>query len=680
MHLKNYLQNFLVGWMLIVASLYSFGASNQKNFKVAYLLDDKSEFKLADVSKSNFTINKGNSPNFGFYKGTVWLKLAINQLNENSILEIKNSNIDHISYYTFQKNGYKLVEQTGDLFPFQHRKIKHRFFHFKLNSADTVLLKINNNGKQLFIPLSINSNEKYAARDSDEQFIFGIYYGLCLFALILNLFIYSRIRERSTLMYLFYLSGLIFLQLAIDGHGFEYIWGTSPYIANHAPALSATISVFFLILFTQSFLQTKNFSPKSHRVLIFISFLALINLGLSLVPSTHQIATVIINVITLLLNILILPIAFIVFKKKFRPARYFLLAFVILIFSAIAFILRNFGVLPSSFITDYSLQIGSIFEITLLTFAVVDRFKSFKTEALRRLEELNKLQAEQNERLEREVKERTKEINDQKILIEQKNKETLDSINYAKRIQTALIPSEQSFNSNFKDAFTLWEPKDIVSGDFYWASQVTTTLKDAENRGLTVFCVGDCTGHGVPGAIISVIGLKLLNLTISNVSINSTSEALDFLHDQFNRTFQTELKDHVIRDGMDVAICAIDKENKKLYFSGARNGVYIVRDNELIELKGDKQSIGAESQLSNYTQHVFNLQINDAIYLYSDGFADQFGGKKGKKFMYKTLKDLILTNSYLPMSSQKAALYKAFIDWKGDLEQTDDVCIVGIRV
>ena len=260
------------------------------------------------------------------------------------------------------------------------------------------------------------------------------------------------------------------------------------------------------------------------------------------------------------------------------------------------------------------------------------------------------MQAEQNEKLEAEVLLRTKEINEQKVLIETKNKETLDSINYAKRIQTALIPTEESFNSNFMDAFVLWEPKDIVSGDFYWASQVTTTLPDQKNTQLTVFCLGDCTGHGVPGAIISVIGLKLLNLAISNPTINSTSEALNFLHDQFNKTFQKESNDHIIRDGMDVSICALDHTNNTLYFSGAKNGIYIVRGDELFELKGDKQSIGADTLLATYTQHQFELIKGDAIYLYSDGYPDQFGGERGKKFMYRPLKEILVANAALPMS------------------------------
>lgn len=665
--------------MLLLSSLYSFGYDTKKDFEVTYLLDDKSELSLSDVTNAKFKLNSSNSLNLGFYKGTVWLKLVIHRLEENAVLEIKNSNLDHISLFKYQKNGYQFQEQSGDLFPFHHRKIKHRFFHFKINSSDTILLKINNNGKQLFIPLAILSDDKYATRDYNEQFIFGIYYGLCLFALILNLFIYNRIRERSTLIYLFYLAGLIFLQLAMDGRGFEYLWGSSTYIANHAPGFSASISVYFLTLFTQSFLNTKEYLPKPHRILTIISYIILVNLILSIIPATHHISILAINIITLLLNLFILPIAFVIFKKKFRPARYFLLAFVILIFSAITFIVSNLGFFPSSFVTDYSLQIGSIFEITLLTFAIVDRFKSFKDEALSRLEELNKLQQEQNERLEIEVLERTREINEQKILIETKSKETEDSINYAKRIQTALIPSEDSFISNFKDAFALWEPKDIVSGDFYWASKVKTTLKKNDDKPLTVFCVGDCTGHGVPGAILSVIGLKLLNLAISSPLINSTSETLDFLHNEFNKTFQNELNEQIIRDGMDISICAIDEGNHKLYFSGARNGVYIVRKKELIELKGDKQSIG-DDQLPNYQQHVFDLEKDDVIYLYSDGFADQFGGVKGKKFMYKPLKNLIIDNSEMAMSEQKTLLYNTLVNWKGELEQTDDVCIVGIRV
>lgn len=642
-------------------------------------MDDQSIYKVANLEGNTFKKHSKNNLNLGFYKGSVWLKIAPHELDQNSILEIKNSNIDHISFYTYNNGSYQLKEQTGDYYPFHQRVIKNRFFHFALNSTDTVLLKINNNGKQLNIPISILPSQKFAIRDTNEQFLYGIYYGLCLFSLILNLFIYSRIRERSTLMYLFYLTGLIFLQLSINGHGYQYLWGNSPYLANHSPAMAASISVFFLVLFTQSFLKTYKYLPKAHRILNVSAVVILLNLFFSLLPQTNSFSILSINIITLPLNLFILPVAFVIFKKKFRPARFFLLAFLILILSAIAFILRNFGILPNSFFTDYSLQIGSILEVTLLTFAIVDRFKSFKNEALLRLEELNKLQAEQNERLEKEVLERTQEINRQKTLIEIKNKETLDSINYAKRIQKALIPSEESFTSNFKDAFALWEPKDIISGDFYWASTAKTTYDSVENSELTVFCVGDCTGHGVPGAIISVIGLKLLNLSITTPSINNTAEALDFLHQQFSKTFHSN-NDYIIRDGMDVGICAIDSTKNKLYFSGAKNGVYIVRRDELFELKGDKQSIGSDSQISNYTLQTFDLEEGDAVYLYSDGYADQFGGPKGKKFMYKSLKQTLTANSHLPMNEQKSELLNAFNTWKGELEQTDDVCIVGVRI
>lgn len=672
-------------WLLIIFLSGCQSSSNKKltfsENEISVVLDENSTLKSEELTPSDFKKHQGSTPNFGFYKGTVWLKLETSAFEKDALLEIKNSNIDRISFYIYQDHQYQLIEQSGDLFPFDKRKIKHRFFQFPLKNSSSVLLKIENFGDQLFIPLSVRSKNEFAKRDYDEQFIFGIYYGLCLFALMLNLFIYFKINERSTLIYLFYLLGLIVLQLALDGHGFEYFWSNNTYFANHAPPFAASASVFFLTLFTQSFLNTKVFLPKSNKFLTLISFILLLNCVLSLLPFsfTYRFSILAVNVFTLLLNFFILPIAFAVLRKNFRPARYFLLAFIILILSVFAFILRNFGIIPSNVFTEYSLQIGSVFEVTLLTFAIIDRFKSFKTEALNRLEELTKLQAEQNELLETEVAARTLEINEQKQFIEAKNKETLDSINYAKRIQTALIPSETNFNTYFDDAFVLWEPKDIVSGDFYWASKTTTTLENSDNHSFTVFCVGDCTGHGVPGAILCVIGLKLLNLSITNPSINSTSEALGFLHTQFKKTFQNESAGSTIQDGMDIVLCAFDHQQRKLYFSGARNGIYIVRNGELIEYKGDKQSIGSDLLFSNFTQHVIELQKDDTVYLYSDGFADQFGGPKGKKFMYKSLKELLLNCQHLSLAEQKNELLNNFQQWKGDLDQTDDVCIVGVR-
>lgn len=652
--------------------------SNTTVQKIEYVLDAENSFTEETVLNQSFIISEKQTLNFGFYRGTVWIKLKLKNATETDILELKNSNLDIIEYYVLEHHNFKRKILTGDHFVFDHRLIEHRFFDFPLGESDEVLIKIQNFGDQLFIPIIIKSGLNSAKSEYYDQLIFGIYYGLCLFAFLLNVFIYVKIRERSNLFYSLYLVGIVLLQLALDGHGFQYLWSNNVFFAKHAPPLMASLSILFLILFTQSFLNIKKILPLSNKIFTSIAVLVGINSVLSLFSVTYPIAVLQINVLTLILNILILPVAFIAFRRKFKPAKFFLIAFVVLIISVFVFILRNFGLISSNVFTDYALQIGSTAEVVLLSFAIVDKFNSYKEEALTHLKEINKIQTEQTERLELEVAVRTERITEQKNQIEEKNKEIIDSINYAKRIQNALIPTKEKVEKLLPKSFVLWEPKDIVSGDFYWVSEVTTTLENSENSKLVLFTVGDCTGHGVPGAIISVLGLKILNLSLGNKNINTTSDALSYLNNEFVSTFQNE-EGEGIADGMDIGFCALNTVSLELYFSGARNGVYIVRNKEIIELKGNKTSIGGADYV-DFEEQKIQLQTDDCIYLYSDGFADQFGGPKNKKFKYQALKQVLIDHSELPMDQQLKFLKQTFIDWKGNYEQTDDVCILGIRV
>ncbi|MDB4534252.1 SpoIIE family protein phosphatase [Vicingaceae bacterium] len=264
----------------------------------------------------------------------------------------------------------------------------------------------------------------------------------------------------------------------------------------------------------------------------------------------------------------------------------------------------------------------------------------------------------------------------------EKNTEIVDSINYAKRIQDALIPPIEVFKKILPNSFVLFKPKDIVSGDFYWISELDTTRKDGlENEKLVVFSVSDCTGHGVPGAFMSLIGLKILNQSVKRKGVNSPSEALDYLNSEVYKTINKHSdSESIIRDGMDVALCAINFSSLMLTFSGAKNPVYIVRNKELHEIKGDKQPIGSEESQVPFVNHQYQLETGDVVYIFSDGFADQFGGPKGKKLKYRPFKEMLIENSDKPMEEQNEKLDELFENWKGNLEQLDDVCVIGVRV
>jgi len=259
------------------------------------------------------------------------------------------------------------------------------------------------------------------------------------------------------------------------------------------------------------------------------------------------------------------------------------------------------------------------------------------------------------------------------IKIAEQKKELDDSINYAQKIQQAMLPSEQTLKKLLPNSFLSFKPRDIVSGDFYWIIK--------KNNKIFVAAV-DCTGHGVPGAFMSIIGFDLLQKFANELGIEQPAQILNHLNNGIVNAFGKNIDKTSVRDGMDIALCAIDMKNNLLEYAGAIIPLYLLRDNKIIEIKGNRFSIGMiESQENNqYDNHIVNLKENDVIYLFSDGYVDQFGGSAGKKLMYKQFRDLLLNIHNLPMKKQKAFLEENIVKWKGDYEQVDDILVIGIRI
>lgn len=274
----------------------------------------------------------------------------------------------------------------------------------------------------------------------------------------------------------------------------------------------------------------------------------------------------------------------------------------------------------------------------------------------------------------------------QKDEVEEVNREMTSSMRYARRIQDSLLPPLETLDNLFdKNYFIYYKPKDIVSGDFYWAASVKTSGEG--QIGLSLAAVVDCTGHGVPGAFLSIVGSDFLKQSLKEPTVNTVAEALDYLNQKvianLNQNSNTESR---VRDGMDIALIAIDYDRHLLYYSGANNPAYIFRPSphpqepELHVLTPTKQAIGAVVEtVQHYHQHQFDFQKGDIVYLFSDGFPDQFGGDKNKKYNYKRFKEFLGSICQLPMGEQRKMLEKEFEQWRGNNEQTDDVCIMGIK-
>ena len=260
-------------------------------------------------------------------------------------------------------------------------------------------------------------------------------------------------------------------------------------------------------------------------------------------------------------------------------------------------------------------------------------------------------------------------IAEQKRHIEDKQLEILDSISYAKRLQEAILPPKEFVSKYAPNNFILYKPKDIVAGDFYWAEYL---------NGKFYIAAADSTGHGVPGAMVSVVCSNALNRTVKEFKETETGKILDKTRDLVIETF--EKSESEVKDGMDISLLCIDSINKTITWSGANNPLWYIENKELKEIKADKQPIGKTDNPNQFTTHNIEFKTNTTFYLFTDGFADQFGGAKGKKYKYKQLSDLLMTNHNHEMDIQLHHANKSFFNWKGDLEQVDDVCIIGIKI
>jgi serine phosphatase RsbU (regulator of sigma subunit) len=313
------------------------------------------------------------------------------------------------------------------------------------------------------------------------------------------------------------------------------------------------------------------------------------------------------------------------------------------------------------------------FFLIMLVFAVVLAYFIYnsyriKREANVKLEEKNILITRQRD----EIEKQRDDISEQRDRIAEQNKLIWDSIHYAKRIQSALLPDDLNFNNVLDHFFIMYRPKDVVSGDFYWESKVGDEV---------IVVAADCTGHGVPGALMSMLGVTFLNEIVNTRNITRPSEILDALRDDVINAFnQKGQRDDEIYDGMDIAVCCINQKNNTVQFSGANNPLVLIRESEVYQFKGDRMPVAISDNMMAFNNHTIELQQNDQIYIFSDGYIDQFGGENNKKFMRKRLVKLLTDIKDEPMNNQKEILVKTFDDWKGANEQTDDVVIIGMRI
>lgn len=268
--------------------------------------------------------------------------------------------------------------------------------------------------------------------------------------------------------------------------------------------------------------------------------------------------------------------------------------------------------------------------------------------------------------------EKNKIIQEKSLIVAEQHKDITDSIKYAQRIQKAILPPDRLWNSILPQSFVFYQPKDILSGDFYWIEETPEFI---------FLGAADCTGHGVPGALMSIVNYNLLNKSVLERGLTDAGSILDSVNRSLTQSLHQTFQESAVRDGMDISLCVINKATKQMNYAGAYNSIYIIRDDEIKELTPDKQPVGAfmEDNIKPFTNRYYQLAEGDVVYMFTDGYADQFGGPNGKKYKYKKLQALLLENCHKPFTEQKLIVSTSINEWRGNLEQVDDILLLGFK-
>ncbi len=645
---------------------------------------------LTQLSSSQFFTTTKDAPSFGFVTSTYWAKFKVQNNSEFKkwILEVNYPFFDTIDiYYKKVTEEHFQKRRSGDFFPFDNREIKHRLFNFNFNLEENqeyeFYIRIKTCSSMSF-PLEFSTHDNFTVETHDEQLGFGLYYGIVLIMLFYNAFLLFSLRDRSYLYYIIFILSVGIFQASLNGFTYEYLWPNAVEWHNYSVVLFIRIMILAALFFSIKFLQADFRHPKFYKLGLFFIFLTAFTFAfdLSLAYNTN---IKIVTGLSIVVIIYILTLGVLSFIRGFKAARFFLLAWGLFLGGMVLQPLKALGLLPGNFIVNYGSQIGSALEILFLALALADKINTLR-------EEKNKLIKKQKDALEIEVKQRTAEILNQKEElaaqrdnIEAKSKILADtiinltksrdkvtqSIRYAKRIQESLILDMSEFNLYVKEKFLLYQPRDIVSGDFYWSAKVGNKL---------VVVSADCTGHGVPGAFVSIVGASLLNQIVKFEKKVVPSEILTRLHFLTTKALHQE-NDAGSNDGMDLALVVIDMAEQVVHFAGAKNNLFLVKNNELQIFKGNKFPIGGTQykKAHVYTDHKIAIETGMTLYMTTDGYIDQFGGEDNMKLGRKRFKQLLIEGAHLPMRDQHDFFQSKYKNWKGKQKQIDDVSMVGMR-
>jgi serine phosphatase RsbU (regulator of sigma subunit) len=691
-----------------------------------YLLEDKTTTVLfqdiltADY-QNKFTLSKQESINLGFSTSAYWFKFQLKNTSEfpDWYFILSYPQIDYFEFYAKNKQGGWTKKVFGDKFPFKEREVNHHDFLIHLDlpkdSVMTYYIKVQTESS-LQLPMSVQRTNAFFQENGEAEIGYGLYYGIMLTMILYNLFVYFSLRDVNYIFYVLSIFSSTMFFMTVSGYGFRHFWYAYPALNQVFAPMFMGLWVFFSAIFTQKFIDVQRYIPRISRILYVSIAMGVMSVTLAWV-APYRVSVKIASVTVALNVIIILGCSIVSYFRKNISAKFFILAWFLFLVGTLLIVLSRAGIVPTNFFTSHGVEFGSVLEVLLLSFALSDRYKLIKIEN-------EKIQKEANETLEQKVRQRTQELREmneelkqineelnvtldtvqyQKQEIEKKNYDITSSINYARRIQKAMLPSETEVVSAFPNSFILFKPKDIVSGDFYWISTIKSggfrsynarrvvlgmPEEEVQESVKQMIAVVDCTGHGVPGAMMSMIGMNLLNEIVNLQGITEVDKVLKELQHGVNVSLSQKETEN--KDGMVISLCVIDKANNKLEYAAAKHPLVYIQDDDngqpkMTIIKGEKSHIGGELQHEGseaFVKHTIDISKPTTFYTFSDGYPDQFGGIHNKKFMANKLCNLLFDNHQLPMEMQKSLLDNTIEEWMwlGKQKQIDDILVVGVKI
>lgn len=620
----------------------------------------------------------------GFTDAAYWVRFTLKNAQDEEkelLLELEYPMLNYVDFYEVVDDHIRREVHTGELRPFISRDVLSRNFVFRLHlspkTETTFLLRVYNSGETVRIPLFLGDQWSFYNKSLLEFGVGVFFYGLLFFAFVFNMLLFFSIRERLYLLFSLYVFVLTLFMFSVDGMAYRFLWPDHPEWQNKSTIVVIYFVHLFLLAFADNFIRYKQYIPTFHKVNIVTGAIALILLtGTLFSYPFYRYIAIIANVFTLILLFIVILGSVCAVIKGRRTANLFIISFVILLTGSLTYVFRNMGIMPDHFISQYGLKLGLTFQVVFLCFTVFERFKVALTERREKLEAMVAERTEQIEEQKAEIEAQRDSLMDQHGFIQRQNNEITDSIRYAERIQKALLPLSETLSDYFTDSFIFYQPRDIVSGDFYWV---------AEKNNKLVLVAADCTGHGVPGGFMSVLGIAYLNEVVNNEEFCGNAMHASFILDQLTNHVVTALhnstREYHVRDSMDMTVCIIDKEKSEMEFAGANNPIYVVGHEEFNVFKGVKKTVGLNPYSDKpFVDVVIPLQKGDMIYCFSDGYIDQLGGEQKKTFRSSRFRDLLLKIASLGGEEQHRILGEELLSWKGNAEQTDDIMVVGVRL